>query len=272
LKTPVGRRRAMRKWSGKKVAVPGLGFALILVFGSAAFAAGFSPANVDYSADRSMSGDGNTIEGKVFYSPGKERMEWESGQHVTIMRQDKKLVWTLMPKEKMYMEIKFGEEKKRGGDYRDCDVRQTEVGKEVVNGIETRKSTVEISCPDKASYSGTLWLTKENIPMRMETSDKSDPSGKKVFRMELKNLKIAKQDSRIFDLPPGYTKFEMPAMGDMDLQKMMKSQSQATTPPPADPAPKPAETGRSYSAQPREKSAVDKILDPAQKIKNLLHW
>jgi hypothetical protein len=271
----------MKDGSGKKVAVQGIGFALPLLIAGALFAAGFSPVNVDYSADRYMSGDGNTISGKVYYSPGKERMEFESGEHVTILRQDKKLVWTLMPKEKTYMENKFGEEKKRGGDYRDCNVRQSEAGREVVNGVETRKSTVEISCPDKTSYSGTLWLTKENIPMRMETSDKSDRSGKKVFRMELKNVKIAKQDSRLFEVPSGYARFEMPAMGDMDIQKMMKSQPQAA--PPAEKPPKPAETGRSYTAQPREtgrsytaqpreKSTADKILDPAQKLKNLLRW
>jgi hypothetical protein len=261
----------MWNWYGKMVAVQGLGFALTLLVASALFAAGFSPVNVDYSADRYMSGDGATqMKGKVYYSPGKERMEWEAGEHVTIMRQDKKLVWTLMPKEKMYMENKFGEEKKRGGDYKDCDVRQSEAGGEVVNGVETRKTAVEITCPDKSAFSGTLWLTKENIPMRMETSDKSDRSGKKVFRMELKNLKIAKQDPGLFDIPSGYTKFEMPVMGDMDIQKMMKSQPQAA--PPAAPPPKPVDTGRSYSAQPREKSAVDQVLDPAQKIKNLLRW
>jgi hypothetical protein len=185
---------------------------------------------------------------------------------------------------------------------------------------------VEITCPHKSSYSGTLWLTKENIPMRIETADKSG-SGKKVFRMELKNLKIAKQDPRLFDVPSGYEKFEIPAMGEMDIQKMMKDRAQPA-PPPAKPS-RPADTGRSYtsqkrgdgsagvassaasggsgggqtgevgrtdgtqaggagaaastgsqpqpvgrsySAQPREKSAIDQVLDPAKKIKSLFRW
>jgi hypothetical protein len=261
---------AMKDWSGKKVAVTCLGVGMILLFASPAFASGFSPVNVDYSADRNMSGEGNTMEGKVYYSPGKERWEWNAGEQVTIIRLDRKLMWTLMPKEKMYMEHKFGEEKKRAGDYRDCDVRQTGLGEDVVNGVRTRKSSVEISCPDKSSYGGTLWLTKENIPMRMETSDNADRSGKKVFRMELKNLNIGKQDPGLFDIPAGYAKFEMPSMGDLDIQKMMKDRQQEA--PPVEKPPKPAETGRSYTAQPREKSAVDQVLDPAKKIKSLFGW
>ncbi len=263
----------MKDGSWNKAAVTGLGLATVLLFAGAAFAAGFSPATVDYSADRSMSGDGETMDGKVFYSPGKERSEWNAGEPVVvIMRQDKKLVWTVMAKEKMYMEHKFGEEKKRAGDYRDCDIRQSEGGEEVVNGVKTRKTRMEIVCPDKSNYNGTLWLTKENIPMRMETEDKNDRSGKKVFRMELKNLKIAKQNPRVFEIPDGYTKFEMPSMGDMDIQKMMKERTQAAPPPPPPEKPKPAETGRSYSAQPREKSAIDQVLDPAKKIKGLFGW
>ena len=85
---------------------------------------------------------------------------------------DKKVMWTLMPAEKKYMEHKFSEQKgKRAkGDYKDCDVRQTDAGKETVNGFPTRKMTVEISCPGNDKHTGTIWLTKENIPIRMETS------------------------------------------------------------------------------------------------------
>lgn len=256
----------------RKVSISGLGLAAGLWFAGALYAAGFSAAPVDYSADRYMSGEGGaTMAGKIYYSPGKERMEWGGGEHVTIVRLDRQRVWTLMPKEKMYMEHRIGEGK-RDGEYRDCDVRQSEAGEETVNGVRTRKSRVEISCPDRSSYSGTVWLTKENIPMKMETSDTSDPSGKKVFRMELKNLEIGRQDPQLFEIPAGYAMFEMPAMGGMDPRKTMKAPQEAAPPPEKPTAPPPPPTGRSYTAQPREKSAIDQVVDPAKKIKSLFGW
>jgi thymidylate synthase len=33
-----------------------------------------------------------------------------------------------------------------------------------------------------------------------------------------------------------------------------------------------ADTGRVYTAQPREKSAVEKAIDPAKKLKGILGW
>jgi hypothetical protein len=138
---------------------------------------------------------------------------------------------------------------------------------------------VEISCPDKEKSSGTIWMTKENIVMKMETVAKSGSSKKDMFRMELKNLKIGKQDPKLFEIPAGYQKFEMPTMG--DIGKMMKQQSGAESsrktsapPPPKAPA---EETGRSYTAQPRDQSpaepgTVDQGIDKAKKLKNLLGW
>ena len=43
-----------------------------------------------------------------------------------------------------------------------------------------------------------------------------------MVRIELKNLKIGKQDPTLFEIPAGYAKMEMPSFG--DIQNMMKEQ------------------------------------------------
>lgn len=58
--------------------------------------------------------------------------------------------------------------------------------------------------------------------MKMEASKAGAPK-KDAVRMELKNLKIGKQDPGLFEIPAGYRKMEVPSMG--DLQEMMKGQS-----------------------------------------------
>lgn len=131
----------------KGMAVLCLWLAAIAASPGTAPAAGFPAVDVEYSADRHVTGGGGGMSGKVHSTPGKERMEMGAGGAVTILRMDKKLVWTLLPSEKQYMEHALsGQVKRATGDYRECDVRQTDAGSEVVNGIPARKLAMEIAC------------------------------------------------------------------------------------------------------------------------------
>lgn len=183
--------------------------------------ADFAKPKAEYSADRVMTMDGKSMTSKVYSASEKERMEMkDAGGAASIIRMDKKLIWTLMPSEKMYIEHKFSEQKgKRAkGDYKDCDSRHTEKGKEEVNGFMARKMEVEVSCQGEDKHTGTIWLTNENIPIRMEMSSAS--SKKETIQIELKNLKIGKQDPALFEIPAGYKAMSMPSFGDM--MKQMK--------------------------------------------------
>lgn len=278
----------MANRTGNGFVIAGILLAGFVALSAPAFAAGFPQPTAEYSADRHISGDGGGMTGKVWSAPGKERMEFERGEVATIIRMDRKLMWTLMPAQKQYMEHKFSEqppEKRQKGDYRECDVKQTETGKETIDGFSTRKMTMEMSCPGDEKHTGTIWLTKENIPIRMETSRAG--SKKDAVRIELKNLKIGKQDPKLFEVPAGYSKMEMPSMG--GIQKMMRDQQSRQEAAEKEAVAKEAareeeaakrrqqqETGRAYTAQPRqqgtEKSTVDKVVDPAKKLKGILGW
>ncbi|MCL1925935.1 MAG: DUF4412 domain-containing protein [Syntrophorhabdaceae bacterium] len=176
--------------------------------------ADFTKPSADYSADRIITMDGkNMMAGKVYAAPDKERMEIkDAGGTANVIRMDKKLVWTLIPSQKMYMEYKFSDQKgqRTNGDYNECDVRHAEKGKEEVNGFKTRKMEVEVSCPGGDKHTGIVWLTNENIPVRTEML--SAGSKKEKVRMELKNLKIGKQDPALFEVPAGYKLMVMPSM------------------------------------------------------------
>jgi hypothetical protein len=282
--------------TGKRVLNLFILLAAAALLPGAAFSAGFMQPSVEYSADRVMSTESGSMTGKVYSAPEKERMDLkEGGGVVNIVRMDKKVMWTLMPSEKKYMEHKFSEQKgkREKGDYQDCDVRQTDAGKEEVNGFPTRKMATEISCPGNDKFTGTFWLTKENIPIRMETSKAG--SKKDMVRIELKNLKIGKQDPSLFEIPAGYTAMVVPSFG--DIQNMMNQQRSMQEKAERDAAAKEearrqkeearkaeaakqnqgrayTAAGRSYSSQPREepKTAVDVGIDSAKKLKNLLGW
>lgn len=185
---------------------------------------------VEYSADSTMETEGGmTMKSRVYHSPGKQRMEMGGeGGNVTIMRKDKKVIWMLMGN--MYMETAMNQADSQ--DPHDMDIQQTAVGEETVNGVKTTKYKVIATKKDGSKFGGFFWTTKDGITVKMDLLSKE---GDKKMRMssELTNLKIGKQDPKLFEIPPGYTKNDMGAMmgdtgkgkgkgGAPNIQEMMK--------------------------------------------------
>ena len=221
------------------------GFALLLP--CAGWAAKMQEPKVDYSADSTMEAEGGmTMKSRVYHSPGKQRIEMGgAGGSVSIIRRDKKVMWQLMGN--MYMEMSLNRPDSQNP--QDMDVEQTAVGEETVNGVKTTKYKVIATKKDGKKFGGFFWTTKDGITVKMDLLSKE---GDKKFRMsqELTNLKIGKQDPKLFEIPPGYTKNDMGAMmggmgkgkgkggppnvdekmkgmgkgetGDVDVNKMMK--------------------------------------------------
>lgn len=125
------------------------------------------------------------------------------------MRMDKKLVWMLMPDTKMYMETTIKEGKKNSRDVSDCTLDQKISGTEMVNGVKATRSKINMSCPDDMQYTGDMWVTKEGIMVKMDVAGKARGTKSVRMKTELKNLKIAKQDPALFEIPAGYTKMSM---------------------------------------------------------------
>ena len=178
-------------------------------------ASALEPAKVDYSADSYMETAEGVMKGRVYVSPGKERREFSEGgeQMVMIIRQDKKTAWMLMPEDEMYMELKM-EGDGRKDDLTRYKIEQSEVGKEKVNGVDTVKNKIVMTGPKGEKLGGFWWITKDNIVVKMDaiSIDKKD---KDRFKIELKNLKVGKVDSKLFEIPKGYEKMSMGGIGDL---------------------------------------------------------
>jgi len=253
------------------------GVAVLTLGATMAGAAGFMETKAEYSADQYM-GDGSLMmRSRIYHASGKSRMEMEEGgvNQAIITRMDRKVVWVLMIPEKTYMETPLGKEEKTR-DVRQCSYTSAkEAGKETVNGIPASVSEVEAACPDGSAFSGKMWTSREGILVKLDAVAKGSAKEKgQRVRMELKDLKIGKQNPALFELPAGFTKMEMPTgapAGGFSLKEMMKPQAAETSKPPAEP---PQETGRAYTAQPRaeEKGVLDKALDTKRKLKGLIGW
>jgi hypothetical protein len=178
-------------------------------------AASPSQPQVEYSADSVMETAEVSMKGRVHYTPTRERREMVMAggdKMTTITRHDKKVAWTLMPSEKMYMEMDIAQANaKSKDDPSSYKIEQTVIGPETVNGVNTTKSKIIMTGPKGEKMGGFMWTTKENIVVKMDAIA-IDKKEKHRFKTELTNLKVGKQDPKLFEVPPGYEKMSIPGM------------------------------------------------------------
>lgn len=201
-----------------------------LLLPAAGWAAPPPEPKVDYSADSTMETEGGmTMKSRVYHSLGKQRTEMGGADGmVSIIRKDKKVMWQLMGD--MYMEMPMDRADLQ--DPHDMDTQQTALGDEMVNGVKATKYKVIATKKDGSKFGGFFWTTKDGITVKTDLLSKE---GDKKMRIssELTNLKIEKQNPKLFEIPPGYTKNDMGAMmggmgsgkgkgGTPNIQEMMK--------------------------------------------------
>ena len=187
-----------------------------MVIAGAAQAAKPTQPQVEYSADSTMETAEVSMKGHVNYAPTRERREMVTDggdKMIMITRHDKKVAWTLMPSEKMYMEMSLDQASAQAkDDTSKYKIEQTVVGPESLNGVNTTKSKIIMTGPKGEKMGGFMWVSKDNIVVKMDAIaiDKKD---KYRFKTELTDLKVGKQDPKLFEVPADYEKMGMPSIG-----------------------------------------------------------
>lgn len=176
---------------------------------------------VEYSGDTRMESADGVMEGVVYHAPGKERRETKmGGESMTmIIRHDKQVMWMLMPDANAYMEMGLGQSKDKS-DFSAYHMDQTTVGEEDINGIKTTKSKVIMTKKDGGKLGGFWWTTKEGIPLKMDMISVEGKTKERIV-MELTNLKIGKQNPKLFEIPADYINM---SMGMPNLKNLMEEQ------------------------------------------------
>lgn len=184
--------------------------AVVVVMGMAGMALAAEPAAVEYSADETMETAGFAFEGKVYVSAGRERREQlvEGTRQITITRHDKKVSWTLLPEQQMYMETKLGTASATQDDLSQYEVQQTTVGPEEINGVMTTKSKIIMTGKSGDKLGGFWWVSHEGVMVKLDVIG-VDAGSKLRMKKELKNLEIGRQDPALFEIPEGYTKMSL---------------------------------------------------------------
>lgn len=146
--------------------------------------------------------------GKIYMDTDKIRME--TREMISIVRQDKKLVWLLMPEEKQYMEQVLN-----SADIMQKHIPSNEISSDEIKRIFILRETINSYVSEK--YKVTVgkqssyyeWISSDpgiTMPVKTAALDGS-------WWNEYRNISLDTPDPALFEIPPDYTKISMPGIG-----------------------------------------------------------
>lgn len=176
----------------------------LLLAPSTAFAATLGDAQVGFSADRLLVIDGRSYNGKFWAMPGKERHEQaiQGFRPIFLLRTDSPLGQAILPQLHTIVEFAIPPELRL---LATSALKKRPVGEEKVEGMATTKYAIDETVPE-GHATGTLWLSREGIPMRLAGTFTATKGKVSTLRWELSHVKIAPQPAALFESPQGYSK------------------------------------------------------------------
>ncbi|UCD91152.1 MAG: DUF4412 domain-containing protein [Desulfobacterales bacterium] len=175
------------------------------IFTLAAFAA-------EFQADLIQKHQGMEIKGKFYIKKNKTRMDMDMmGQKTSmITRMDKNVTWNVQHGAMMYLEMPIPQESAQtlqtDEELKKIAVKK-KIGSETVNGYTCDK--YEIIYHDKQRGKLIQWFSRKlNFPVKMIYHG---PQGD--MSIEYKNIQVGNVKDSLFEVPQGFQKMSMPAMG-----------------------------------------------------------
>ena len=164
-----------------------------------------------FSADQVLKVGAKTMMGKVYATENAMRMEVQDNgkQIISIVRADRKVVWSLLPDRKMYMELPLPSlsdvatlPQVPGAE----NIQHTSLGAEQVATHLCDKSRVQATSKGRTS-TFIEWAAGD---LNGFVVKREDDKGK--WSIEYRNVQFKPQDQSLFEIPAGYQKLSMTGM------------------------------------------------------------
>jgi outer membrane lipoprotein-sorting protein len=150
---------------------------------------------------------GKTVSGKLSVKGDNLRQEFmdRNGHSITIVRRDKKLVWVVMPREKVYIELPL--EGKLPGQFLQLPanaIHTRRVGIETVNGYTTERYQLTVPGGPAGSTIQTYWISEKlGTPLKMECKEKN-------LSVEYQDINEGQVADNLFEPPTEFKKVTRP--------------------------------------------------------------
>ncbi len=161
-----------------------------------------------FSADQIHTMSGKTKTSKVYGTSNAIRMEGEEKgkKSIVIMRFDRKVMWSLLTDQKMYVELPWASQAEWASWAKDAEVQRQPLGTEQVGAYTCDKSRVQVTLQGKV-YTSLEWTAKELHGFIVKTQDE-----KGKWSNEYQNIQLGQQDASLFEVPADYKKLGLGGM------------------------------------------------------------
>lgn len=172
-------------------------------FAGLVLAAPLSGWGAEFSAKLVMRQQGQDVAGKIYVKDGKMRQEFldENGQTITIVRQDKRRIWVIMPWQNSYVELPLGLH--LPGQFLQIPpeaLSKRQVGREEMGGYQVERVEVTLPGGPLGTTRQTFWVApKLGVPIKAVSADRQ-------YSVEYCDIRETRLEDRLFEIPPGCQK------------------------------------------------------------------
>jgi hypothetical protein len=184
--------------------------ALVLVMAVPVWAMDFSAQVVRSQGSQEATAQVNVKEGRLRLEP-LAPIQPGAPKAYYIYRQDKGVSWLVYPEMKIYYEapLQPGMDLSRpplAGEKLPGEMQRTDLGTETVEGVATRKYEITFQHEGQVQVIWYWYAEALKLPIKTGAPDGS-------WGVTYRQVKMAPQADKLFELPAGFTKTEYPTQG-----------------------------------------------------------
>ena len=147
----------------------------------------------------------NVLETRTFRSKNKKRIDTviKNVPQSVIINYEKQIATWVWPKTKSYVAVPL--EKKNQEDLKKATniTKLNKIKSDFIHGFEVDLFELKANLPDGTTEESTRWITKHGITLK-EVGFIKGNEGKLHFYSEFSNVKVFKQDDKLYEVPETY--------------------------------------------------------------------
>ena len=145
------------------------------------------------------------LETRTFQGKNKKRIDTiiQNVPQSVIIDYGKQIVTWVWPKTFSYLSVPLKKENQENLKKATNITRLDKIKSDYIRGFEVDVYKLKLNLPDGTTEESTRWITKHGITLK-EVGFIQGKEGKIHFYSEFSNVKIFKQDDRLFEVPEGF--------------------------------------------------------------------
>ena len=146
-----------------------------------------------------------SLETRTFQTKNKKRIDTviSNVPQSVIIDYEKQTVTWVWPKTNSYLSLPLNKKSQEDLKKATNITKLDKLNSDYLRGFEVDLYKLKVNLPDGTTEESTRWITKHGITLK-EVGFIEGEEGKIHFYSEFSNVKVFKQDNRLFEVPEGY--------------------------------------------------------------------